>query len=94
MDATYIRNHIRDEVEGAKGYLALYEDTNDIQALHMSVDELSHAKYFLDKAEDLPETVRLSYNEAKKMIYDVIMRLGEEGKKDEEGEHIQDGAQT
>lgn len=92
MDATYIKNHIRDEVEGAKGYLSLYKETNDIKALHMSVDELGHAKYFVEKLPELPEDIRIAYEEAKRMIYDEIKKKSEE-QNNEDGEQVQNESQ-
>lgn len=91
MNATYIQNHIREEVDGARGYLALFKETGDMQVLHMSVDELGHASYFMHKAENIPEDLRVAYDDIRRTL---LMELQEQerisnGEEKESGINVQ-----
>lgn len=78
MDATYVINHIREEVDGARGYLALYKELGDIEVLSMSVDELHHATYFVKNGGiAVPPDLINMYDSVKKSISDEIKRQGE-----------------
>lgn len=90
MDSTYVRNHIRDEIDGARGYLSLFKETGDIQALKMSVDELGHASYFLHQATELPEDLRIAYDDIKRVLLNELKGQEEmDETKQQTGEQVQ-----
>lgn len=86
MDATYVNNHIREELEGSRGYLALYRENGDITVLNMAVDELGHASYFVNKATELPAQLQIMYNEVKANL---LAAIEEKEKSDGIGGNIQ-----
>lgn len=45
-------DHAQDELDGAREYLALREDTGDSAYSTMATDELRHAAYFIGKVTD------------------------------------------
>ena len=87
MDATYVINHIREEVDGARGYLALFKELGDFKVMHMCVDELSHATYFMNQGIVIPDDLKSAYNDIKRAIKEELVRQGE--KEDGNGEQVQ-----
>lgn len=78
MDATYVVNHIREELDGARGYLALYKETGDITVMGMSVDELHHATYFMKNGGiPVPPDMQAMYADVRRSILEELKRQGE-----------------
>ena len=78
MDATYVINHIREEVDGARGYLALFKELGDFKVMHMCVDELHHATYFIKNGGiQIPDDLMNTFNDVKRAILNELKKQGE-----------------
>lgn len=89
MDATYVNNHIREELEGAKGYLSLYSSNHDMEVLNMACDEFRHAHYFYKQATEIPAQLQILHDEVKRMILDTIKQAEEKERQNEIGGNVQ-----
>lgn len=89
MDAAYVNNHIREELEGAKGYLSLYSSNHEMEVLEMACDEFKHAAYFYKRATEIPAPLQILHDEVKRMILDTIKQAEEKERQNEIGGNVQ-----
>lgn len=69
MDVNYVKNHVKEELDGAKDYVTKGINANDYDLIEMGIQEVKHAKYFLNKLQTMDPA---QFSETEKIYSDTI----------------------